>query len=983
MRSSRDADDIRLRLKLLRRTGAGLGLGRGRIWIRLNDSAASRRQFPQTATIEELIGINDDDMKAAYGDNWRAKAFKDDPNAKLRRGFKYASKGRGFFVSVISDKDEDKESAAPDRLAVARDDEVDKILNQVKAGYNLADRPTSRKAPSTAAPLCSKPAAGSKRKDFSGKNNGHVGAPPPSKKTKTSAAAALGSADDPRKVSPSTAKKDDIAVMHSKNVAAAKEVLSGLVGMGSNLKKVTGQKLRSAEAVPGAELEITATVEAQTTNQQGYLGREDEEFDMLGGLNDQWIDGIATELMAFVKDKIRSSDKQTAPDVLVQSVASVAISRLLEVQESTDGVFELKSTASNGRVETNKFLKIPRVRRVKTGSRAESQKKYVRKKAQFLEGLINTMSHAESASSKRLTKNIIKNLGRRFDLTVVEKDSVELAPHEVVTLRDTAGIGTNATYRFASALQALRPELDLFPPAVKAVLAMFEKTDNFDMGLELLHLQVNKDATKKRLLPFVWVKRVWHVIQSMIESSTADETFERSEDFMRPLFKGKVAVTYNIDKGGDDIMVSIRLVNRSSGNSMKFTFPIATVGGPLMENYENELESIFNEKFPIGRTLQHLCFAPKEQKKKKTVRNIEAELLEECVNESAVQFDDEESDEGLTPEVEIPVDATKLSVRLVTRQNELKTCVGVQILHEGNVIHSRRFAKAVGRTKTSLSKRWTMRAQFMQVVGFPAHDMKQQLVLAGIPSNSCKRPCPHCTEEDGNFNAKHCTTRMFNAIKRKKPSISPVAPKDPVTRTGTQWSTSACAQRYNEEVGTGTIPSRVHQSSVNERCASVTKPPLIDEHGKNSGEPTHMSMGVANKHNEKIRRYCREIDMKLPFYQLVVETSKEVEKTLRGLLSLEAKESSSALAPLHRESNKFRTELNRVLRLSEQLEKEISESDSADSRADLEDEIICLQERADDILKQCQAHSKNTQYGHLVQLQVGLLSFHDALEKFL
>ncbi|EJK61049.1 hypothetical protein THAOC_18519 [Thalassiosira oceanica] len=276
-----------------------------------------------------------------------------------------------------------------------------------------------------------------------------------------------------------------------------------------------------------------------------------------------------------------------------------------------------------------------------------------------------------------------------------------------------------------------------------------------------------------------------------------------------------------------------------------------------------------------------------------------------------------------------------------------------------------------------------MRAQFMQVVGFPAHDMKQQLVLAGIPSNSCKRPCPHCTEEDGNFNFRNCTTRMFNALKRKKPSICPVAPRDPVARTGPQWSTSACAQRYNNEVGTGTIPSRVHQSSVNQRCASVNKPPLIDEHGKNSGEPTHMSMGIANKNNEKIRKYCRSVDMKLPFHQSVVEASKDVQNTLRGLLSLEAKERSSALAPLHRQSNQFCTELNRVLRLSEQLEKELSESDSVDSRAELEDKIICLQERADDILEQCQAHSENTQYGHLVQLQVGLLSFHDALAKFL
>ena len=98
MHSSRDAADIKLRLECLKRTGADLGLGRGRLWIRVNDNSKAKRKYPGTATIEQLICINDDDMTRAYGKKWRTNAFSDAPGAKLGGGFKYMNKGDGWFV---------------------------------------------------------------------------------------------------------------------------------------------------------------------------------------------------------------------------------------------------------------------------------------------------------------------------------------------------------------------------------------------------------------------------------------------------------------------------------------------------------------------------------------------------------------------------------------------------------------------------------------------------------------------------------------------------------------------------------------------------------------------------------------------------------------------------------------------------------------------------------------------------------------------
>lgn len=94
------------------------------------------------------------------------------------------------------------------------------------------------------------------------------------------------------------------------------------------------------------------------------------------------------------------------------------------------------------------------------------------------------------------------------------------------------------------------------------------------------------------------------MIERMIDKSVLDGSFELSQHWMNPEHCDKVVITYNIDKGGNDINVSVRLLNRKEGNSLKYTYPIASIGGPVMECYQNEKKTIFNDKYPIGNILQ-------------------------------------------------------------------------------------------------------------------------------------------------------------------------------------------------------------------------------------------------------------------------------------------------------------------------------------------------------------------------------------------
>ena len=75
---------------------------------------------------------------------------------------------------------------------------------------------------------------------------------------------------------------------------------------------------------------------------------------------------------------------------------------------------------------------------------------------------------------------------------------------------------------------------------------------------------------------------------------------------MNSKYEYKIAITCNIDKGGNGITTttSIILLNRFERNSMKHPYPIATVGGPVCKCYDNKKDTILKAIYPIGNILQ-------------------------------------------------------------------------------------------------------------------------------------------------------------------------------------------------------------------------------------------------------------------------------------------------------------------------------------------------------------------------------------------
>ena len=84
----------------------------------------------------------------------------------------------------------------------------------------------------------------------------------------------------------------------------------------------------------------------------------------------------------------------------------------------------------------------------------------------------------------------------------------------------------------------MRPKLEdflgiqLFPHCYVAKFAMYESSNNLELVTAMVPLQVEKNDTLTKLLPFAYVKRPWELLQIMLENSIVDHLFQPSGDWM-------------------------------------------------------------------------------------------------------------------------------------------------------------------------------------------------------------------------------------------------------------------------------------------------------------------------------------------------------------------------------------------------------------------------------------------------------------------
>ena len=209
------------------------------------------------------------------------------------------------------------------------------------------------------------------------------------------------------------------------------------------------------------------------------------------------------------------------------------------------------------------------------------------------------------------------------------------------------------------------------------------------------------------------------------------------------------------------------------------------------------------------------------------------------VLESEVQFST--AQDGQPAKISIPLEVTKIFLRLIRSKVNKDVDVGVQLLVGDGILFTRRFCVPL------IVYDWSsavFKTECHQVQGFPAKDGKQQLILAGDISNSAICACVSCTGERHNFGV---WPNFLWTLRQNRDGVQGPAYHDPQKRVGAM-DVATCAARYAEPTFDGKVNHTQEQKrEITVECASVIKPPLLNVHiVKNSSGSLHVSSGIAN-----------------------------------------------------------------------------------------------------------------------------------------
>ncbi|EJK58477.1 hypothetical protein THAOC_21391 [Thalassiosira oceanica] len=811
-------------------------------------------------------------------------------------------------------------------------------------------------------------------------------------------------------------------------------------------------------------IEVSSAQDGEQQDQQQQHTTQDDNEEVVNQTSSTEFDQLSSEQLdrreaeLILKALIEVSDKLAStqaglqrPDVLEQSYACSIIKKC---ERSVGGVIELKRTDSMGRVYTERYMRLPAIQKRNFSDDAATDQFVYRARERVLAALHHSFDVTLS-EQKDLAILVIRQIAKTLDLQVYDLDSVELTIEDVVSLREKVGLGTNELDRLSSALKALIPSLDIFPSQLKRKLAEFDREGNLEIGVQKVPLACGDNQTK--LVPFIHLQDAHKLVELMAEASHYDGSYEQSEEFMTDKYSNKLVCTYNTDKGGGDITTSTRLVNRKGGNSNEYTKPIACISGKPDESYGNLIQTVYSDKFPIrgflqglvddryfmltvaiGNQYQCLMFEPRSPDvEPMTNRFIGVVVMDGTLNDTDVIFFKDNRKVREVPSFGMSVSTEAIQLKFVV--NEAKRIVGVQIRVGGVDKLCLRFKNdSLFLGTKSVSE---VKAATEQVVGFPVHDGKQQVIVAGITSNSVINPCPNCTLRKLQ---KWLKTRDLPARFRRLairlglfigPSSNPAnftgqgvagpggtifpddteAHPDPILRTG-RFDTLECAERWLATTANGTRHlTGVVAEEAKEACVSVSrKPGLREWPQKRNGDPLHIGQGIGNKANEYMRNGIRAVEEGSDFMKSLKEAMSEIGELLGGKLSFASK-SDNTLAGEHAKSIGFQKRVRLLEQKIAQLHKrreelnndgqslgldrsqtplplngdEAAEAEAAAERAAeaaqkiIDTQIEQLRARANAVLVELEEHAEASSYGHFVQLQLGLVTLHDALDKFL
>ena len=419
---------------------------------------------------------------------------------------------------------------------------------------------------------------------------------------------------------------------------------------------------------------------------------------------------------------------------------------------------------------STRYTRLKRRSLLKTDASDSSRKRWVSTKARELIDLVGSVSKEHFGS-------ILKMIGHRSGFIVVDHGELMLSVAQCVAIRDHIGTGSNGLYRLKQALEALLPVLKglLIPPNIRNKMSIKEREGVVPLWVAEVNCTITQKGNRRGMCTYYYCEYPAQLIANMIRRMFLDGAYEESFSFSS--LNDKLVVAIGIDKSDKDLVGTMRICNRKKGNSGLQVQAFACLEGPVAECYANEILTFGNAMYPTCQTLQHLeddfyfvlifsasvdkkrlcacsIFLPVPNPPQLTQRKLRVTYLRLAVNESLVKFDDTRTDadegepgktidrdDGLPPEVVIPLNQSDITVRLIHSKNNGSMMVGYQVLIDDVVIST---LKLYHSFELCGFKPEDIQVSCKQLSGQLANDNKQINILTGQCSCTVKHPMACC-----------------------------------------------------------------------------------------------------------------------------------------------------------------------------------------------------------------------------------------------
>lgn len=529
---------------------------------------------------------------------------------------------------------------------------------------------------------------------------------------------------------------------------------------------------------------------------------------------------------------------------------------------------------------TKNYIQIPSERSCKTTSTDQSRAKYIRHKADILHNVLKSIAPPPDVIGAILT-----HLALEYKYRVFNENSVKLTVPQIAVLQTLTGMTANGVERLKSGLSIICPLLsDLFPGCIRAELTAFELDGSLEVKHEQMSLVVTSSSEKKAIRVVSYLSSPIQALQTIVEAGKAVNKYIDSNELTN--LDDACLITYNIDKGGGAIVASVSCRNIKDGNSSENCFCIGHVSGPVSENHANMNDAFFKNNCPVGRFThdlneRSLCIItmslPITQKQKQYRKSLgidgkekkhcrslifkSGDILPESIT-MASDFVNEDDVEYSGEGDEIPrIDfrgCNDLKCRLV--KNDIGILVGARLENsDGDVLLAQKFLRPIEPVDI-VDIRMKMKTKLERIHGFPANDMKMQLLLAGISSASCTYGCPNCCSPRSKFKL------MPSSLCKKIIELGGDLNAFEEWGAGEyklRWNDHCpkeCKVRYDQQT-CGLHMTEEIKKFVKHSSKSVTNDVLLFcQPIMNNGDPLHVQCGINNHYNKSIWDWIKQFD---------------------------------------------------------------------------------------------------------------------------